>query len=62
VRHRPELRVIEANICSTELVERIRRSERIDTVVHFAADSHVDRSIQGPDAFIETNVLGTYST
>lgn len=33
----------------------------IDTIVHFAAESHVDRSIHGPDAFIETNILGTHS-
>jgi dTDP-glucose 4,6-dehydratase len=33
----------------------------IDTLVHFTAESHVDRSITGPDAFIETNIIGTYS-
>src|SRR5690242_8386646 len=37
------------------------REEGIDTIVHFAAESHVDRSIHGPDAFIETNVQGTHS-
>jgi dTDP-glucose 4,6-dehydratase len=37
------------------------REERLDTIVHFAAESHVDRSIEGPDAFIETNVIGTHS-
>lgn len=49
------------NICDTELVERLLRDHAIDTLVHFAAESHVDRSIRGPDAFIETNVLGTHS-
>lgn len=42
-------------------VEKILRDGQIDTLVHFAAESHVDRSITGPDAFIETNVLGTHS-
>src|SRR5262245_25767515 len=55
----PELRFVHANICDGELVEHLLREERIDTIVHFAAESHVDRSISGPDAFIHTNVLGT---
>lgn len=59
--HRPELRFIHGNICDTGLMEQILREEAIDTIVHFAAESHVDRSIHGPDAFIETNILGTYS-
>jgi dTDP-glucose 4,6-dehydratase len=58
---RPELRFVRGNICDTALVEALLREERIDLVVHFAAESHVDRSIVGPDAFIETNVLGTHS-
>ena len=40
-------------------VARLLREERIDTIVHFAAETHVDRSIDGPAAFIETNVVGT---
>jgi dTDP-glucose 4,6-dehydratase len=58
---RPELRFVKGDIRDTALVERLMREEAIDTIVHFAAESHVDRSIQGPDAFIETNVLGTHS-
>ena len=61
VLQRPELRVVQGNICDTNLVESLLRDERIDTVVHFAAESHVDRSIHGPDAFIEANVIGTHS-
>ena len=61
VRSRAELRFIHGNICDTTLVESLLRSEQIDTIVHFAAESHVDRSISGPDAFIETNVIGTHS-
>ena len=49
------------DICNTELVESLLKEHKIDTLVHFAAESHVDRSITGPDAFIETNIIGTYS-
>lgn len=49
------------NICDTPLVETILKEHRVDTLVHFAAESHVDRSIDGPDAFIETNIIGTHS-
>jgi dTDP-glucose 4,6-dehydratase len=42
------------------LVQRLLREHAIDTLVHFAAESHVDRSIHGPDVFIDTNVLGTH--
>ena len=42
------------------LVTRLLADHDIDTLVHFAAESHVDRSIHGPDAFIDTNVLGTH--
>jgi dTDP-glucose 4,6-dehydratase len=55
------LRFVKGNICDPPLIERLLREERIDTIVHFAAESHVDRSIHGPDAFIETNVQGTHS-
>jgi len=49
------------NICNKELLESIFKKYNIDTVVHFAAESHVDRSIAGPKAFIETNVIGTFT-
>jgi dTDP-glucose 4,6-dehydratase len=52
---------VHGDICDTVLVESILSKHSIDTIVHFAAESHVDRSITGPDAFIETNILGTYS-
>ena len=61
VKGRSELRFEQGDIRDTALVERLLREERIDTIVHFAAESHVDRSIHGPDAFIETNVQGTHS-
>jgi dTDP-glucose 4,6-dehydratase len=49
------------DISDRQGVERIFRQYSIDTVVHFAAESHVDRSILGPEAFIKTNVTGTYT-
>lgn len=52
---------VHGDICDTALVEKLLREHQVDTLVHFAAESHVDRSITGPDAFIETNILGTYS-
>lgn len=58
---RSEYRFVHGNICDTDLVQGLLRDEEIDTIVHFAAESHVDRSIVGPDEFITTNVLGTHS-
>jgi len=49
------------DICDRPLVENIFTKYEIDTVVHFAAESHVDRSILGPEAFIKTNVMGTFT-
>ncbi len=52
---------VQGNICDTPLIENIINEFNIVTIVHFAAESHVDRSIDGPDAFIETNIIGTHS-
>jgi dTDP-glucose 4,6-dehydratase len=54
-------RFIQGDICNQELVSQIILQEQIDTVVHFAAESHVDRSIAGPQDFLKTNVLGTFA-
>jgi len=56
-----DFRFAKGDIRNTELVEHLLRQENIDTIVHFAAESHVDRSILSPDTFIQTNVLGTHS-
>jgi dTDP-glucose 4,6-dehydratase len=53
--------LIVGDICDTALVRRLIRERAVDTIVHFAAESHVDRSITGPDAFVTTNVVGTHS-
>lgn len=59
--HNADFRFVQGDIRDEELVKRLLRDEAIDTLVHFAAESHVDRSIHGPDAFIETNIIGTHS-
>lgn len=50
-----------ADICDRSAIERIFKQYDIDTAIHFAAESHVDRSILGPEAFIKTNIMGTYT-
>ncbi|MDP2791067.1 MAG: dTDP-glucose 4,6-dehydratase [Rectinemataceae bacterium] len=54
-------RFVHADICDRAAVEKAFADNEIDTVVHFAAESHVDRSILGPETFIRTNVMGTYT-
>lgn len=61
VRDNERFRFVQGNILDQNLVESLLREEQIDTLVHFAAESHVDRSITGPDAFIETNIVGTHT-
>lgn len=50
-----------ADITDRAQIERIFKQYDIDTVIHFAAESHVDRSILGPEAFVKTNVMGTFT-
>ncbi|WP_136805250.1 dTDP-glucose 4,6-dehydratase [Desulfosediminicola flagellatus] len=54
-------RMVKADICDAEAIENLFIEEEIDTVVHFAAESHVDRSISGPAEFIQTNIIGTFT-
>jgi dTDP-glucose 4,6-dehydratase len=51
---------VEGNICDHDLVAGLLRQHAIDTVVHFATESHVDRSISGPEPFVQTNIVGTF--
>lgn len=51
---------LKGNISDQKLVERILVDFKIDTIVHLAAETHVDRSIENPEPFIETNIVGTY--
>src|SRR5450631_3276750 len=52
---------VRGDICDEATVRALLQQHKIDTLVHFAAESHVDRSILGPDDFIRTNVVGTHS-
>ncbi|MGL5083812.1 MAG: dTDP-glucose 4,6-dehydratase [Microcoleaceae cyanobacterium] len=52
---------VQGDICDRSLFESLLETEAIDTVAHFAAESHVDRSILGPGAFVQTNVVGTFT-
>ena len=52
---------VHGSICDQRLVDRLFKEYRIDRVVNFAAESHVDRSILGPDDFVNTNIWGTYT-
>ena len=52
---------VQGDICNRELVDQLLAENAIDTIVHFAAESHVDRSILGPMPFIQTNIIGTFT-
>jgi dTDP-glucose 4,6-dehydratase len=57
----PDYEFVHGNICDAELMARTLAEYRPRAIVHFAAESHVDRSIAGPDAFLETNIDGTFT-
>lgn len=59
VEKRDNYTFVKANICDKEAISKIFAENDIDRVVHFAAESHVDRSIRNPEIFVQTNVLGT---
>ena len=59
VKDNPNYRFVHGNICDKKLAKELIIDEGVDAVINFAAESHVDRSITGPEIFIETNVQGT---
>jgi len=61
LKDRKNFRFLQGDICDQALVDELFAGENIDTVAHFAAESHVDRSILGPGAFVQTNVVGTFT-
>jgi dTDP-glucose 4,6-dehydratase len=61
LKDRKNFRFLQGDICDRALVDDLFKRENIDTVAHFAAESHVDRSILGPGAFVQTNVVGTFT-
>ena len=56
--NKPNFQFVKGNICDTNLVFNLFKKEKFDIVVNFAAESHVDRSIENPKIFLETNILG----
>jgi dTDP-glucose 4,6-dehydratase len=56
-----QIQLIQGNICDRDLVQKTLQEFAIDTVIHLAAESHVDRSIASPEIFIQTNVVGTFT-
>lgn len=59
IEDKPNYTFVKADICDKEAIAKIFQENDIDRVVHFAAESHVDRSIKNPEVFVQTNVLGT---
>ena len=59
VEKEPAYRFVRGDVCDAGLVAELLKKEKIEAVLHFAAESHVDRSIAGPEIFVRTNILGT---
>lgn len=59
IRNAPNYRFVKADICNFELIQQVFADYQIDSVIHLAAESHVDRSIKDPFLFAKTNILGT---
>ena len=59
VMENPNFRFVKADICDRAAIEKLFEEEKPDAMVNFAAESHVDRSIENPGVFLETNILGT---
>lgn len=60
IEQHPQHFFVQADINNSERIAELLRTHTVRAIVHFAAESHVDRSITGPEAFIQTNVLGTF--
>ena len=60
IENAPNHRFVQGDIADVPLVLELLRSEKVEGIMHLAAESHVDRSIDGPGAFVETNVVGTF--
>ena len=61
VSHLPNYNFIKGDICDEALIDSLFKEYQFNKVVHFAAESHVDNSITGPGAFIQTNIVGTFN-
>ena len=61
IEDKPNYRFVKMDICDFEAVLQLMKDERVDGIIHLAAESHVDRSIKDPFTFARTNVMGTLS-
>ena len=61
VSHLSNYNFIKGDICDEALIDSLFKEHQFNKVVHFAAESHVDNSITGPGAFIQTNIVGTFN-
>lgn len=61
IKNSKSFKFIKGNICDADVVGKILSEEKIDSIVNFAAESHVDNSIESPENFIQTNIVGTYN-
>lgn len=60
IENQPNYRFVQMDICDEYGIRKLLAEEQIDILMHLAAESHVDRSIDGPEVFIETNIIGTF--
>jgi dTDP-glucose 4,6-dehydratase len=60
ISQKERFKFIKGDVCDAETVETVFRNYQIEGVIHFAAESHVDRSIEDPQVFLKSNILGTY--
>jgi len=62
IHNNPNYLFVQGDICDPAIVDKLMKERKIDHIVHFAAESHVDRSIKDGSVFVRTNVLGTSLT
>ena len=60
IENQPNFRFVQMDICDEDGMRNLLAEENIDILMHLAAESHVDRSIDGPEVFVETNIIGTF--
>ena len=60
IKNNPNYFFVKGDICNQELVKKTLVDNEVDSIINFAAESHVDRSIESPDDFIQTNIVGTF--
>ena len=59
IKDKPNYTFVKGDICDYELIQKLMKEHRVDGIIHLAAESHVDRSIEDPGVFLQTNIIGT---